>query len=238
MAQSEASSMGTAALDAIVDAAMRLAAERSWSDISLADIASEAEINLGDLRSKIEHKSDILAAFVKRIDQVVLADVAARQKTDAPRDALFEVLMNRFDALEPYKAAMKSIVGPSAIDLRLVAPLLESQTWMLQAASIDTAGLKGTARVLGLSSLSASVFRTWLEDDDPGLAKTMAVLDRRLRRGERSMKSAETVLDAGEGACKLVASLISNSPFRTPPKREPSQPAGGFEGRDGSATAG
>jgi hypothetical protein len=33
--------------------------------------------------------------------------------------------------------------------------------------------------------------QTWLRDDDPTLARTMARLDRELRRGERVMEQAE-----------------------------------------------
>ena len=45
--------------------------------------------------------------------------------------------------------------------------------------------------------------RTWLKDDDPGLARTMAALDRRLRRGEQTLSSidafAEKVCDVAAG---------------------------------------
>ena len=33
--------------------------------------------------------------------------------------------------------------------------------------------------------LFASVLRTWVDDDDPGQARTMAALDRALARGQR-----------------------------------------------------
>ena len=36
-----------------------------------------------------------------------------------------------------------------------------------------------------LALLYASVLRTWLDDDDPGLARTLAALDRGLARGAR-----------------------------------------------------
>jgi hypothetical protein len=62
---------------------------------------------------------------------------------------------------------------------------------MLEAAGISTDGAAGAMRVAGLGMAYAWVFRTWLEDDDPGLAKTMAALDRRLRRGERALGSIE-----------------------------------------------
>jgi hypothetical protein len=54
---------------------------------------------------------------------------------------------------------------------------------MLHGAGITTDGLDGNVKVAGLVSIYLPVFGTWLEDDDPGHAKTMAALDRRLRRG-------------------------------------------------------
>jgi hypothetical protein len=40
-------------------------------------------------------------------------------------------------------------------------------------------------RAQGLALLFASVLRTWVHDDDPGRARTMAALDRSLARGQR-----------------------------------------------------
>jgi hypothetical protein len=40
-------------------------------------------------------------------------------------------------------------------------------------------------RAQGLAILFASVLRTWVDDDDPGHARTMAALDRALARGQR-----------------------------------------------------
>jgi hypothetical protein len=65
--------------------------------------------------------------------------------------------------------------------------------WMLEAAGIATDGATGGLRVTGLATVYASVFRTWLQDDDPGQARTMAALDRRLRRGERTLRNVEDV---------------------------------------------
>ena len=75
---------------------------------------------------------------------------------------------------------MKSIHASGPADLALAVPLLSSMHWMLQAAGIATDGASGSMRVTGLATLYASVFRVWLEDDDPGHARTMAALDRRL----------------------------------------------------------
>jgi hypothetical protein len=60
-----------------------------------------------------------------------------------------------------------------------------SQQWMLSAAGIEASGPRGLLRAQGLAVLFASVLRTWVHDDDPGLARTMAALDRALARGQR-----------------------------------------------------
>ena len=44
---------------------------------------------------------------------------------------------------------------------------------------------KAAVRAQGLAVLYACVMQTWVQDEDPGLARTMAVLDRELSRGQR-----------------------------------------------------
>ena len=91
----------------------------------------------------------------------------------------------------PHKAALKSIHASGPADFALARPFLSSMHWMLQAAGIGTDGVGGGLRVSGLAMVYASVFRVWLEDDDAGLARTMAAFDRRLRRGERTVRNVE-----------------------------------------------
>jgi hypothetical protein len=62
---------------------------------------------------------------------------------------------------------------------------VRSQQWMLTAADIAASGPRGMVRAQGLALLFASVLRTWVDDEDPGIARTMAALDRALARGQR-----------------------------------------------------
>jgi hypothetical protein len=62
---------------------------------------------------------------------------------------------------------------------------------MMAAAGIDAAGPSGMIRAQGLAVLFARVLGTFVRDEDPGLARTMAALDRRLRRGERTVRNVE-----------------------------------------------
>jgi ubiquinone biosynthesis protein COQ9 len=148
---------------------------------------------LSELRAEFAGKTGIIAALLRTVDDEVLKRAAKRTEGQQKRDLLFDIVMTRFDVLAPYKAALKSIYQSGAADFSLAAPYLSSQHWMLQAAGIGTEGVIGALRVGGLALAYASVFRIWLEDDDPGLAKTMAALDRRLRRGQSALGGIEQV---------------------------------------------
>jgi ubiquinone biosynthesis protein COQ9 len=180
----------------ILSAALGCATRTSWSEVTLADIAGAAGLPLAEFRAEFASKTEIIAALVRAVDDEVLKRAAKPGEDQEKRDALFDILMTRFDVLGPHKAALKSIHASGPADFALAGPFLSSQHWMLEAAGIATDGPTGALRVAGLGLAYASVFRTWLEDDDPGLARTMAALDRRLRRGERTLGGIEGVASA------------------------------------------
>jgi AcrR family transcriptional regulator len=178
---------------AIIAAALRLAAERPWAQVTLADIAEASGTTLLALKTEFASKGEILAAFTVAVDDQMLAQAPRRMAEQPARDALFEVIMGRFDVLAPYKTALRSIAGSGVPEPALIRPLLASQRWMLEAAGVGTGGLEGGFRIAGLATVYATVFRTWLADEDPGHARTMAALDRRLRRGERTLTRIDEV---------------------------------------------
>jgi len=177
----------------ILASALACAAKTSWADVTLLDIAEAASLPLVELRDIFSSKTQIIAALLRAVDDAVLKQAAPRSEGQEKRDQLFDIIMTRFDVLAPYKSALKSIHASGAADFELAGPFLSSQHWMLQAAGIATDGATGALRVAGLGVTYASVFRVWLEDDDPGHARTMAALDRRLRRGERTLGGLEQV---------------------------------------------
>ena len=195
----------------IVTAALRLAAERPWADVTLLDIAEASGTGLVELRKEFGSKSKIVQAFMREIDDVVLAKATRPQPGTLPRDAIFEVVMSRFDAMQPYKAGLKSIVASIGFDTDVAKRLFSSQAWMLNAAGIPLNGVAGTVRVFGLTSVYTSVFQTWLKDDDAGLARTMAALDRRLRRGEQSLQTFDGIC----GSVSRLFEIFTTAPART-----------------------
>jgi AcrR family transcriptional regulator len=173
----------------IIAAFMSLLADKPIERIGLAEIAREAGVSLVELRDLFGSTLAILAAQIKETDRTVLAADAADMAEEPPRERLFDVLMRRLEVLEPHKAAVRSLTRSASRNPGLAFALnglaVRSQQWMLTAADIDAAGPRGTVRAQGLAILFASVLRTWVDDDDPGHARTMAALDRALARGQR-----------------------------------------------------
>lgn len=172
----------------IIDALMALLAEQPIERIGLADIAAKAGVSLADMRGEFSSVMSVLAAQVKETDRKVLAGGDA--DTEEPvRDRLFDVLMRRLEVLAPHRAAIKSLLRSSARNPGLAMALngfgVRSQRWMMTAAGVNVTGPKGMVRAQGLNLLFARVMCTFVNDDDPGLARTMAALDRELSRGAR-----------------------------------------------------
>lgn len=208
----------------LVAAALKLAAEKPWREVTLQDIAQSAGVSLVDLRHEFGSKGEVLAAFVRMVDDAVLARAPQRSGTQPTRDAVFEVVMSRFDVLSAYKPALKSITASWPSDPLLLLALAQSQTWMLRAAGVRSEGLDGQLRATGLGAIYASVFRTWLDDDDAGLARTMAALDRRLRRGERTLQSVDEAVAKVCGFAKSCCDTFHS--FATPQNSTADTPAG------------
>jgi ubiquinone biosynthesis protein COQ9 len=216
--------------DRIVAAALRLAEKRGWRDLSLGEIAGEAGVPLAEMRQVFQSKGQMLAAFSRAVDQAVLEKFAA-PGTDVPRDRLFDVMITRFEIMQPYKAAIRRIrddLGSSFSEvLAQLRPALKSQYWMLAAAGISGEGGRGFLRVQGLLALYTRVFQIWLEDDDPGIARTMAALDRRLRRGETIIRGIERVRDGFESFGRALRGRksedVSPAPMSEPPPSAPQQ---------------
>jgi AcrR family transcriptional regulator len=181
--------------DRIVEALMRLASDRPWNDIEVTDIAEEAGVSLSDFRDHFPSKGAVLGAFSRMIDKKVLAGTTEDLSGEPARERVFDVMMRRLDALAPYKAALRRIFYAVQRDPLTLAALnqvaLNSQRFMLAAAGVSSEGPLGLLKLQGAAIVFANTLETWLEDDDPTLARTMARLDRELKRGERVLERAE-----------------------------------------------
>ena len=173
---------------AIIETALRLAAEQGWDQTTLGDIARASKTDLTALHDLFEDKADILTAFGRMIDRQVL-DQADMEEGAPPRDTLFDLIMDRFEALNDYRGGVTAILKSFKCDPKdaiICAPsLCRSMSWMLESAGVGTHGVKGMLKVSALSALYLKTARVWMGDESPDLSKTMAELDKNLSTAEK-----------------------------------------------------
>ena len=191
----------------IIAAFLTLLANAPFESIGLAEVAGQAGVSLAQLRDEFPSTFAILSAHMKAIDRAVLAADYSDMAEEPERERLFDVLMRRLELLAPHRDAVRSLLRsarrnpPLAFALNGLA--VRSQQWMLTAAGIGVSGPRGMVRAQGLAVLFASVLRTWVSDEDPGQARTMAALDRALGRGQRLLGLMQDVCAVPARLCRL-----------------------------------
>lgn len=188
------------ALESLTDAALALAPETGWRGLSLRRVCDEAETPLQDLPAGVRSSFDLLLAYVDRVDRAVLAAAADLRPDEAAKDRLFEVMMARFDAMSDHRAAMARAHRDYARDpagVMLVARTARSVRRGLEAAGFATGGARGALFAQGATAAFLRTLPIWFEDE-PGLSKTMAALDARLRNFFKPPRARLFGLDARE----------------------------------------
>jgi len=173
----------------VVEVALQLAVSRGWGSVSMAEVAQAANISLADLYDMFDDKTDILVALGRMIDKAVLANISEFDPSISEKDRLFEILMERFDALSEHREGVIAVLTSFRLDPKQAVislpHLARSMSWMLEAAQIETSGIIGAVKVTGLTGVYLKALKSWMDDDSPDLSKTMASLDKGLSRAEQ-----------------------------------------------------
>lgn len=170
-------------------AALDLAASRAWSDIPLADIAAKAKLTLADFHG-VASREDLVEALDGWLDKAMSAE-GVPDETSA-RERLFEVIMRRFEAMEPYRAGLTELLKFRETSLTHVVRLPQhrhaSAAWALASAGLDDdAGAPASLKRIAIAFVIAQTERAWRRDRDGDFALTMAALDKGLRRAEERL---------------------------------------------------
>ena len=116
--------------------------------------------------------------------------ISSDMAEEPARERLFDVLMRRLEILAPHREAVRSLLRSA----RRNPPLALALNGLARAlAAMDADGRRDrrrrparhAARAGAGACCSPRCCDTWIRDDDPGLARTMAALDRALARGQR-----------------------------------------------------
>lgn len=220
----------------ILQTFLDLLSDHAYEDVSLPLVAEKAKVKLSDMRSAYGSKLDLVAAFAESVDKAVLDERDEDMHDQPPRDRLFDVLMSRIDALDGNKDAVRALHRAARKDPALALEFnrleVRSQKWMLIAAGIDVSGLKAGIVAQGLSVAFARVVRVWLDEDDEGMPRTMARLDKELDSGSAFMKRLYGIEGIARGMRSFLKKASSGRRRRRGRTEEDADHEPGFSGEE------
>jgi AcrR family transcriptional regulator len=177
--------------DRIVDAAIALAEERSWSDVRLYLVADRLGIGLGDIGRRFRDLDAIANAWFGRARHALLRTPRAALDGRPPPERLQIAMMAWFDALAAHHGVTVQMLsaklypshphhwGPMIFDLsRLMHDFLD-------AARIASTGRRRQLAEVGLTLIFLATLRDWRRHPErvrERLSRRLAAADRWLTR--------------------------------------------------------
>jgi hypothetical protein len=167
-------------------AALALAAATPWREVTLAKLADAASRPVADFYGASPW--DAVDCVEEAFDRAVAEELDQLDPGQSVRDRLFELIMRRFEAMEPHRAAVLAMEAGVDRDPTLMASAHQRHVrcarWLLALAGLEADGMTGQARAQGLGVIIGQARAAWRGDDAGDFAKTMASLDKNLRRAE------------------------------------------------------
>lgn len=186
----------------IVATAIAVIEKSGWQSLTLMALAKKAKLPLETIYDICPSKQALLGLIGKEIDLKFLNAAPEVDETMSARDRAFDAILSWFEQLEPLRGALTVLREESKGDLSTLidlAPItMRSAYWIAECAGISSTGWRGLITTRGLGLLLADTMNVWLQDE-AGLARTMAHLDRRLRTLE---EWGETINKARTNAAK------------------------------------
>jgi len=167
-------------------AALSLATISPWRDLTLVQMAHAASRPVSDFYGA--SLGDAADAVEEAFDRAIGDDLDKLDPSQSVRDRLFDLIMRRFEAMEPHRAAVLAMEQGGDRDPVLMAGAhqrhVRSARWVLALAGLEADGMTGNARAQGLGVIIGQARAAWRGDEAGDFNKTMASLDKNLRRAE------------------------------------------------------
>jgi ubiquinone biosynthesis protein COQ9 len=200
----------------LVRAAFALTARNGWGAVSVAEAARSAGLDLARARARFPGRAAILLKLGRMADQAALAQTPTEGSV---RDRLFYLVMERLDVLQDHRAGVLALLRRLPFEpgtaLLLDTATRRSLRWLLEAAGVSTAGLRGELRAQGLYAVWLWAVRAWQSDETDDLSPTMSAVDTALQRAGRL---AEWLGDrAADGAPEATTTATEPPPDATEP---------------------
>lgn len=182
------------------EACLALAGDKAWQGVTLFDIAAQAGRSVVDFYPLTP--ADAYEAVDDYFDRKAAEGAEAPDSSALTRDRVFDAAMRRFEAMEEERAGVlaldKALERDPMARAASFARAGRSARWLLALAGENP----DPARVQALALVLIQARAAWRGDEAGDFAKTMAALDKGLRRAESFFDSVNKVFKPGPGRAR------------------------------------
>jgi hypothetical protein len=162
-------------------------AREKWSNITLASVARAAKLPLTDVLAIVPSKTSLPGLILKNVARQTMHRHKAAAASENPRERLFDVTMTWFDTQQSHASALKKLYRALQYDpatlLAMRGNIADAAGELLALAEADF-GLSARLQAAIFAGVLVRATSVW-RDDDEEMGRTMAQLERDLRRLER-----------------------------------------------------
>ncbi|MGE4351612.1 MAG: hypothetical protein AB7E52_05425 [Bdellovibrionales bacterium] len=167
---------------AVVLAAFNLTAKRGFAAATPQALADETGLPLAKVKKIADTPESLIPACVRTIDALTIAATQSHDPQLPLTDCLFDMMMNRFDALQKYREAILIISDECRHRPSLALAMCRAQLRSMALLSHHLYGVQCNKddRITKpiLLVIYNYVFLKWAQDTSPDLSATMAGLNK------------------------------------------------------------
>ena len=173
----------------IIQEAFKLIEKIGWTNFKVKKLYEDCNFKKTKINDLFKKKSHVLNKFSEMIDQEVLSSVQLNELNENDvKDNLFELIMTRFEKLNPYKDTLKIILKDIKTDpesLRsLYKKIFNSLDFYMELSNAKNFYFFDLIKSNIFFLIYSFVFRIWLEDNSKDMNSTMKELDKLLSTAE------------------------------------------------------
>lgn len=177
----------SAAESRLAAAALKLLTRKPWDRITLAAVSRAAKVPWDDLLKIAPTRTALAGILLRRSVSETARHYRPERGLPSAHERIFDVTMSWFEAQQTHKLATRNFFAGLARDpLTLLAlrACIQDMAEALMALAESDAGPLARPRAIAVGAVIARAIPVW-STDDRKLGRTMAQLDRDLRRLER-----------------------------------------------------
>ena len=163
--------------------------KEGWNSFSFNKLSKSLNAELNLVKNLLKSKKQLLIIFSEYIDEEVMKNVDINDlKDNSVRDNLFELLMLRFEKLQPFKTSLRILLNDLKSkpgDLKKIyKKIINSLDFYMEISNSKKNFISDLIKLNSIFLIYSLTFKTWINDESKDMSITMAELDKWLSKAE------------------------------------------------------